>query len=90
MYLLESPQRGDSNKHIKRMIHKKNCSKVSVIHALKRIHTKFLYNSKFDLTSKSLITNEGPLYILALRNRIACMFFFLAETISLYVYILFV
>ena len=33
-YLLESPRRGDSNKYTKRMIHKKNCSKVSVSHAL--------------------------------------------------------
>ena len=34
VYLLESPQRGDSNKNTKRVIHKRNCSKVSVIHAL--------------------------------------------------------
>ena len=34
VYLLESPRRGDSNKYIKRMIHKMNCSKVSVIDAL--------------------------------------------------------
>ena len=33
VYLLESPRRGDSNKYTKRMIHKKNCSKVSVIDA---------------------------------------------------------
>ena len=34
VYLLESPRRGDSYKYTKRMIHKKNCSKASVIHAL--------------------------------------------------------
>ena len=33
VYLLESPRRGDSNKYTKRMI-LKNCSNVSVIHAL--------------------------------------------------------
>ena len=31
--ILESPRRGDSNKYTKRMIHKKDCSTVSVIHA---------------------------------------------------------
>ena len=34
VYLLESPRQGDSNKYTKRMIHQKNCSKVSVIRAL--------------------------------------------------------
>ena len=54
MYLLESPRRGDSNKYTKRMIHENNCSKVSVIHAL---HGS-TYNSKFDFTAKSLVTNS--------------------------------
>ena len=34
VYLLELPWRGDFNKHTKRMIYKKKCSKVSVTDAL--------------------------------------------------------
>ena len=34
VFLLESPRRGDSNKYTKRMIYKKNYSKVYVIHTL--------------------------------------------------------
>ena len=56
VYLLESPRRGDSNKYTKRMIHKK---------LFKRIHNhaldgsiSSLYNSKFDLTAKSLVSNS--------------------------------
>ena len=56
MYLLESPRRGDSNKYTKRMIYKKMCSKVSVTDALDGSY-QVAYNSKFDFTAKSLVTN---------------------------------
>ena len=68
MCLLESPCRGDSNKYTKRMIYKrKKCSKVFITDALDGTYPiKFLYNSKFDFTAKSLVTNcrynEAPLY----------------------------
>ena len=54
-----SSRRGDSNKYTKRMILKK-LFKVSVIHvhALDGSKFKFLYNSIFDLTAKSLVTNS--------------------------------
>ena len=52
MYLLESPRGGVSNKYIKRMIHKKKYSKVSVSDGLDGLHS-----SKFDFTAKSLVTN---------------------------------
>ena len=57
MYLLESPRRGDSNKYKKRMIYnsKKNCSKVFLIDTLDGSYQ--VYNSKFDFTAKSLITD---------------------------------
>ena len=32
VHLLELPWRGDCNKYTQRMIHKKDCSKVSVFH----------------------------------------------------------
>ena len=65
MYLLESPGRGDSNKYMytKCMIHKKNCSKVSVIHALDGSISSFFFNSKFNLTAKSLVTNSIVVYL---------------------------
>ena len=58
MYLLESPRRGDFNKYTKRLIYnrKKNCSKVSVTDALDWPYQVF-YDSKFDFTEKSLVTN---------------------------------
>ena len=55
MYLLESPRRGDSNKYTKPMFHKKLLKKVSVF-VLKTGPYQVLYNSKFDLTAKSLVT----------------------------------
>ena len=66
VYILESPRRGDSNKYTKRMIHKKLCKSIRYS-CLRRIHIKFLYTSKFDLTAKSFCNkqcryNEGPLY----------------------------
>ena len=65
MYLLESPRRGDSNKYTKRMMHK-NCSKVSVIHALDGSISSFFilqirFNSKI-FGNKQCRYNEGPLY----------------------------
>ena len=57
MYLLESPRRGDSNKYTKRMIHKKTVQKDPLL-MLKMGPIKFLYNSKFDTTAKSLVTNS--------------------------------
>ena len=46
--------RGDSNKYTKCMIHKKTVQ----FSCFRRVHIKFLYNSKFDLTAKSLVTNS--------------------------------
>ena len=54
-YFLESPRRGDSNKYTKRMIYKKNF-KIIRYSCFRRVHIKFLYNSKFDFTAKSLVT----------------------------------
>ena len=48
VYLLESLGQGDSNKYIKGMIHKKNCPKVSVIHALD------VSTSSFIITANSI------------------------------------
>ena len=58
MYLLESPQRGDSNKYTKRMIYKKKLFKSIRYSCFRRVHIKFLYNSKFHLTARSLVTNS--------------------------------
>ena len=57
MYLLESPGQGDSNKYTKRMIHEKNVQKYLLL-LLKTGQHQLLYNSKFDLTAKSLVTNS--------------------------------
>ena len=46
----------DSNKYTKQMIHKKRFKSI-FYSCFRRIHIKFLYNSKFDLTAKSLVTN---------------------------------
>ena len=55
--LAESPWRGNSNKYIKRMIHKKMFKSICYS-CFRRVHIKFLYNSKFDLTVKFLVTNS--------------------------------
>ena len=60
-YLLESPRRGDSNKYTKRMIYKRKTKKKIRYSCFIRFHIKFLYNSKFDFTAQSLITNSVPL-----------------------------
>ena len=57
VYLLESPQRGDSIKYTKRMIHK-NLFKSIRYSCFRRVHIKFLFNSKFDFTAKLLVTNS--------------------------------
>ena len=57
VYLLESPRRGDSNKCTKRMNHKKMFKSIRYS-CFRRVHIKFLYNSRFDLTAKSLVTNS--------------------------------
>ena len=46
VHLLESPRRGDSNKYTKRIIHKKDCSKVSVIDALDGSISSFFITAK--------------------------------------------
>ena len=56
MYVLKSPQRGDSNKYTKRMIHKKLFKSIRYS-CFRQVHIKVLYSSKFDLTAKSLVTN---------------------------------
>ena len=58
VYLLESPRRGDSNKYTKRMIHKKLFKSIRYS-CFRRVHIKFLYNSKFDFTAKSLVTGSA-------------------------------
>ena len=66
--LVSTPRRGDSNKYTKCMIHKKKRFKSIRYSCFRRVHIKFLYNSKFNLTAKSLVTNsiiinnESPLY----------------------------
>ena len=57
VYLLESPQPGDSSKYTKRMSHKKLFKSIRYS-CFRRVHLKILYNSKFDLTAKSLVTNS--------------------------------
>ena len=57
VYLLEPPRRGDSKNYTKRMSHKK-LFKTIRYSCLGRVYLKFLYNSKFDLTAKSLVTNS--------------------------------
>ena len=57
MYLSESPQPGDSNKYAICMIHENTVQKC-LYSCFRRVHIKFLYNSKFDLTAKSLVTNS--------------------------------
>ena len=57
VYWLELPRQGDSNKYTKRMIHKKLFKSIRYLR-FRRVHIKFLYNSKFDLTAKSLVTNS--------------------------------
>ena len=52
-----SCRRGDSNKYTKRMIHKKMFKSIGYS-CFRRVHIKFLYNSKFDLTAKFLVTNS--------------------------------
>ena len=66
VYLLESPRRGNSNKYTKRFIHKKNCSKGSVIHAFGGSTSSFFItaisiNSKI-IGNKQCRYDEGPLY----------------------------
>ena len=46
-----------SNKYTKRMIHKKMFKSIQYS-CFRRVHIKVLYNSKFDLTAKSLVTNS--------------------------------
>ena len=54
-YLLVSPRRGESNKYTKRMIYKKTVQNIRYS-CFRRVHFKFLYNSIFDFTAKSLVT----------------------------------
>ena len=56
VYLLDSPRRGDSNKYTKRIIHKKLLKSIRYS-CVRRVHSRFLYHSIFDLTEKSLVTN---------------------------------
>ena len=59
MYLLESPRRGNSNKHTNVYLKKKKkktCLKYPSL-VLKIGPIKFLYNSKFDFTANSLVTS---------------------------------
>ena len=48
---------GDSNKYTECMIHKK-LFKSNRYSCFRGVHFKFLYNYKFDLTAKSLVTNS--------------------------------
>ena len=57
MYLSESPRRGDFNRYTKCMIHEKLFKSIRYSR-LRRVHIKVLYNSKFDLTAKYLVTNS--------------------------------
>ena len=56
MYFLESPQRGDSNKYTKHMIHKKTFQKYPLFMLFNGSTSSFFYNS--NLTAKSLVTNS--------------------------------
>ena len=71
-YLLELPHRGDSNKYTKRMICKK-LFKIIRYSCFRRVHIKFLYNSKLDFTSKPLVTNAVVI------TRVLCTEFKLAS-----------
>ena len=51
-YLLESPRRGDSNKNTNHLIYKRTVQKYPLL-----VLIKFLYDSEFDFTAKSLVTN---------------------------------
>ena len=64
-YLLESPHRGDSNKCTKRMIYKRTVQNVHYS-CFRLVHIKFHYNSKFDFTAKSLVTNT------VVKTRVLC------------------
>ena len=55
-YLLESPRQGHSNKYTKSMICKKLFKRIRYS-CVRGVNIKFLYNSKFDFTAKSLVTN---------------------------------
>ena len=67
VYLLESPRRGDSNKYTNRMIHKKLFKSIRYS-CFRRVHIKILYNSKFVLTAKSLVTySVGIARVLCIR-----------------------
>ena len=57
MFCVFITRRGDSNKYTKRMIHKKLFKSIRYS-CFRRVHIKVLYNSKFDLTAKSLVTNS--------------------------------
>ena len=46
----------DSNKYTKRMIYKRTVKNTGYSY-FRQVHIKFLYNSKFDFTAKSLETN---------------------------------
>ena len=54
---IASARRGDSNKYTKRMIHKKLLKSIRYS-CFRRVHIKFLCNSKFNLTAKSLVINS--------------------------------
>ena len=52
------PQQGDSNNYTKPMIHKKMFNGIRYS-CFRQVHVKFFfYNSKFDVTAKSMVTNS--------------------------------
>ena len=51
----------------KLMIYKKKLVKSICYSCFRQVHLKFLYNSKFDLTAKSLVTNS------VVRTRVLCI-----------------
>ena len=64
----------DSNKYTKCMIHKRlfKCVRYS---CFRWVHIKFLYNSKFDLTAKSLVTNTGAIMrVLCILECFGCLY----------------
>ena len=73
-YLLESPRRGDSNKYIKRMNYEKMFKRIRYS-CFRWVHIKFLYNSKFDFTAKSLVTNTVVITRVLCISTILCVLY---------------
>ena len=57
----------NSNKYTKRMICKLETVEKKPFSCFTRVHIKFLYNSKFDFTAKTLVTNA------AVNTRVLCI-----------------